>query len=87
MIILVTIFATAARHSSPCTVDLRPGTWKNLNLLVSGLHRLVQGVDSDPLRAFFSYKRRTKGGSWARKTVPRAHFGTVRTAEVVHVSL
>jgi len=58
-----------------------------LNLLVSGLHRLVQGVDSDPLRAVFSYKCRTKGGSWARKTVPRAHFCTVRTAEEVHVSL
>jgi len=72
-------------HTS--TVDLRPGTWKTLNLLVSGLHRLVQGVDSDPLRVVFSYKCRTKGGSWARKTVPRAHFCTVRTAEEVHVSL
>ena len=69
------------------TVDLRPGTWKTLNLLVSGLHRLVQGVDSDTLRAVFSYKRHTKGGSSGRKTVSRAHLGTVRTAEEVHVSL
>ena len=73
--------------AAPRTVDLRPGTWKTLNLLVSGLHRLVQGVDSDPLRAVFSYKRHTKGGSSGRKTVSRAHFGTVRTAEEVHVSL
>ena len=69
------------------TVDLRPVTWKTLNLLASGLHRSVQGVDSDPLRAVFSYKRHTKAGSSGRKTVSRAHFGTVRTAEEVHVSI
>jgi len=41
--------------AAPRTVDLRPGTWRTLNLLVSGLHPLVQGVDSDPLRAVFSH--------------------------------
>jgi len=73
--------------SGPCTVYLRQGTWKTLNLLVSDFHRLLQGVDWDPLMAVFSYKRHTNGGSSGRKTVSRAHFGTVRTAEEVHVRL
>jgi len=62
-------------------------TWKTLDLFVSGMHRLVQGVVSDPLSAVFSCKRRTKKGSSARKTVSRAPLGTVRTAEEVHVCL